>query len=145
MTSLDSFINKLPINLRMDISMEMHKSTFKKFDLFERFGEQRKILPWIASKMRPRFFTENTYLYQKGDNIDNFYFNIMGISCFVIPEYKNIMCGIVDPQRSLMQTRKRKRIMQFCGLEDSVLQTTAIIHDNFTNVDSTFKLKENGM
>lgn len=62
MTSLDMFINQLPANLRLDISMEMHKSNFKKFDLFERTGK-KKVLPWIASKMRPRYTTGNTYIY----------------------------------------------------------------------------------
>ena len=123
--------------------MEMHKSSFEKFDLFERIG-QKKMLPWIASKLRPRFQTESTYLYQKGDTIDNFYFGIKGISCFVIVGYKNIICGVVDPQGYLLQSENRRRIMQFCGVEDSVLNTSAMIHDNLTQSDSDFKFRDNG-
>ena len=36
MSSLDLFIDQLPVNLRLDISMEIHKENFRKFDLFER-------------------------------------------------------------------------------------------------------------
>ena len=50
--------------------------------------------------MRPRFATESTYIYQKGDNIDNFYFGIEGVYCFVLPEHKNIIYGVVDPIRA---------------------------------------------
>ena len=50
--------------------------------------------------MRPRFSTENTYMYQKGDIIDNFFFGVKGVFCFVIPEHKNIMYGVIDPVRS---------------------------------------------
>lgn len=90
------FINQLPVNLRLEISMELHKNNFKKFDLFERTGKKH-VLPWIASKMRPRYTTENTFLYQKGDTIDNFFFGLSGIFVFVVPEFKNTLCGVVDP------------------------------------------------
>lgn len=89
------------MNLRLDISMEVHKASFQKFDLFERTC--RKVShSWIASKMRPRYTTPNTYVYQKGDVIENFHFGLDGIFCFIAPECKNAICGVVDPQRSIL-------------------------------------------
>lgn len=96
MTGLDLFINELPANLKLEISEEIHRDNFNKFDLFAKIGS-RNFLAWVASKLRPRFETENVYLYQKGDNIENFYFGIKGILCFVIPEMRNIIYGVVDP------------------------------------------------
>ena len=128
MTGLDMFINELPVNLRLEISEEIHRDSFTKFDLFAKIGS-KNFLAWAASKLRPRFATENTYLYQKGDRIDNFYFGLKGVFCFVIPEYKNIIFGVIDPLKSTLQRSKHKRILQFFGCEDSVINTTALIHD----------------
>ena len=83
----------------------------------------------MASKLRPRFAAENTYLYQKGDSIDNFYFGIEGVLSFVLPEHHNMIFGVIDPARSVMQRSRLKRVMQFFGCEDSVINTTAAVHD----------------
>ena len=62
MTGLDIFINELPQNLRLEISEEIHRDNFAKFDLFSKIGS-RNFLAWVASKMRTRFATENSYIY----------------------------------------------------------------------------------
>lgn len=77
MTGLDIFINELPVNLRLEISEEIHRDNFNKFNLFAKIGG-KNFLAWVASKLRPRFCSENTYLYQKGDVIDNFFFGTKG-------------------------------------------------------------------
>lgn len=104
------FINQLPVNLRLEISEEIHRDNLKKFDLFTKIGN-RNFLAWVASKLRPRFAAENTYMYQKGDKIDNFYFGIRGILCFVLPEQKNMIFGVIDPARSVLQKSRHKRVM----------------------------------
>ena len=98
MTGLDMFINELPANLRLEISEEIHRDNFKKMDWFNEIGNPN-FRAWVASKLRPRYSTENTYMYQKGDNIDNFYFGVKGVYCFVIPEHKNVIYGVVDPAK----------------------------------------------
>lgn len=85
MTGLDMFINGLPDKLRLDISEEIHRDNLGKFTFFADLGGQN-FLAWVASKLRPRFETENVCIYEKGDYIDNFYFATKGVFCFVIPE-----------------------------------------------------------
>ena len=102
MTGLDLFINELPANLRLEISEEIHRKNFKTYTLFKEIGGPN-FEKWVASKLRPRFATENTYLYQKGDNINEFFFGIKGVFCFVIPDYKNIICGVMDPEQTIFR------------------------------------------
>ena len=83
-------------------------------------------------------------MYQKGDIIDNFFFGVKGVFCFVIPEHKNIMYGVIDPVRSNLQRSKRKRVMQYFGCEDSIVNTTALVHDRI-NIDDCFKFSRNGI
>lgn len=58
MTGLDIFISGLPDKLRLDISEEMQKKNFDKFTLFSSIGG-KNFLAWVASKLRPRYETEN--------------------------------------------------------------------------------------
>lgn len=50
-------------------------------------------------------------MYEKGDNIDCFFFGIKGIYAYVIPEQRNAIFGIVDPGRVNMQKSRHKRLM----------------------------------
>jgi len=143
MTGLDMFINELPANLRLEISEEIHRDKFSKMEWFRNIGNHN-FRAWVASKLRPRFSIENTYMYQKGDNIDNFYFGVTGVYCFVIPEHKNTIHGVVDPSKANQQKARRKRIMQYFGCEDSIVNTAALIHDRI-NIDDCFKFQNNGL
>lgn len=66
MTGLDVFISGLPDKLRLDISEEIHRNNFEKFTLFSSIGG-KNFLAWVASKLRPRFETDNVCMYEKGD------------------------------------------------------------------------------
>ena len=96
MSGLDVFISGLPDKLRLDISEEIHRDNFEKFRLFSKIGG-KNFLAWVASRLRPRFETDNVCMYEKGDLIDHFYFGIKGIFSFVIPEQRNAIFGVVDP------------------------------------------------
>ena len=70
---LDKFIEKLPKYLQMQITTEIHKDNFQKFDLFRSIGNEH-LLAWIGSRFKSRLIPSNTYYYQKGDVIDYVYF-----------------------------------------------------------------------
>lgn len=110
MTGLDIFISGLPDKLRLDISEEIHRSNFEKFNLFVTCGG-KNFAVWVASKLRPRYETENVCIYEKGDIIDKFYFGIQGIYCFVANEQRNAIFGVVDPMHVNMQKASLKRLM----------------------------------
>jgi len=49
---------------------------------------------------------------------------------------------VVDPQRVNLQKARRKRLLQFFGCEDAVVNTTMALHDRLSN--TPFKFKNNG-
>ena len=85
---LELFISRLPIHLRLEISEEIHKESFKKFDLFRKLGN-KNFLAWVSARLKSQLSTASSYYYQKGDLVDNFYFVIRGIGAFVIAEADN--------------------------------------------------------
>ena len=62
-----------------------------------------------------------------------FFFGLKGIACFVIPECKNNIFTVVDPLRARLQTSRRKRILQFFGCEDQVVNIIQRVHDREAN------------
>lgn len=49
--SLDTFIEQLPPHLRLEISEEIHKENFAKFELFRQTGN-KVFLAWISARMK---------------------------------------------------------------------------------------------
>ena len=48
---LDLFVSKLPANLRLEVSEEIHKENFKKFEVFMG-NESQNFLAWISSRLK---------------------------------------------------------------------------------------------
>ena len=48
---LDDFIHKLPMHLRLEVSEEIHRDNFMRFDLFKRIGN-KSFLAWVSSRMK---------------------------------------------------------------------------------------------
>lgn len=48
---LEEFISKLPHHLRLEISEEIHKESFKSFDIFAG-NDNQTFLAWIASRLK---------------------------------------------------------------------------------------------
>lgn len=94
---LDLFISKLPAHLRLEVSEEIHKENFKKFDVFMR-NENPTFLAWIASRLKQQLFSDSTFFYLKGDAIDHIYFALRGVGAFIMTESDNEMFGVIDPE-----------------------------------------------
>ena len=86
------------------------------------------------------------FFYQQGDVIDNFYFGIKGTSAFVIPQDQYRIFGVIDPEKSLVLTKHRRQIQQYFGIEDAVVNATALVHDDSVNFKEPkkFLFKKNG-
>ena len=120
------------MHLRLEVSEELHKESFKKFDLFKTLGN-KNFLAWVSSRLKQHLFTEQTYFYHKGDAIDNFYFSIRGVGAFVMADMNNETFSVIDPIMYLSAKRKKKRkveiktqpVMQYFGAEDIVINVAA--------------------
>lgn len=132
--------------MRLEISEEIHKENFKKFDLFRKLGN-KNFLAWVSARLKSQLFTSSSYYYQKGDLVDNFYFVIRGMGAFVIAEADNQMCSIVDPSLFIERRNNSKRagvaVLQYFGCEDMVINVAAQVHDNNRSSDD-FSFAKNG-
>ena len=63
--------------------------------------------------------------------IDNFYFGLKGTSAFVIPQQNYRIFSVIDPEKSLHPTKHRQQLLQYFGIEDAVVNYTAVIHDEY--------------
>ena len=48
-------------------------------------------------------------MYQRGDNIEDFFFSIKGMSGFVMPEHQNKLYAVIDPEEYKKNKSKRHR------------------------------------
>ena len=69
------------------------------------------------------------FFYQQGDVIDNFYFGLTGTSAFIVPKEGYRIFSVIDPEKSLLPTKYKKHLLQYFGIEDSVVNHTAMSHD----------------
>ena len=49
---LDLFVSRLPVHLRLEVSEEIHKENFKKFDIFGSMDNNQPFLAWISSRLK---------------------------------------------------------------------------------------------
>ena len=84
------------MHLRLEVSEEIHKENFKKFDLFKTLGN-KNFLAWVSARLKQQLVLESTFFYQKEDIIEHFYFSIKGVGAFVIMEQNNQVFQVIDP------------------------------------------------
>lgn len=144
---LDDFIHKLPMHLRLEVSEEIHRDNFMRFDLFKRIGN-KSFLAWVSSRMKMQLVSASASIYQKGDLIDNFFFCIRGVAAFVMSDLNNELIQVIDPIIYLARRKKQTNIsrfpvLQYFGAEDLVVNVAAIVHDE-ARTESDFSFFKNG-
>ena len=127
---LDQFIQQLPMHLRLEVSEEIHKESFEKFEIFKKIDMNGNFIAWISARLKQQMYPESTYFYQKGDSIDNFYLSIRGVGSFVMSDMNNEMFSIIDPILFTAGTRSKKfqnrlSVQQYFGAEDIVINMAA--------------------
>ncbi|XP_047340848.1 probable cyclic nucleotide-gated ion channel 5 [Impatiens glandulifera] len=72
----ESLVQTLPKDLRRDIKRHLCLALVKRVPLFENMDE--RLLDAICERLKPRLYTENTYLLREGDPVDEMLFIIRG-------------------------------------------------------------------
>jgi hypothetical protein len=68
MIGLDEFIQDLPANLRQQVTLKIHSSTFNKHEIFKKLRNKR-LLAFIGSRLRPLIYQTGTFVYKQGEDI----------------------------------------------------------------------------
>lgn len=55
---LENFIESLPLHLKLEVSMEIHRDIFSKHSLFSTIGN-KNFLSWVGSRLKPLCVNEN--------------------------------------------------------------------------------------
>ena len=108
---LDDFIHKLPMHLRLEVSEEIHKESFQRFNLFKKLGN-KNFLAWLSARLKQQLFADSVYFYSKGDYIESFFFCIKGLGAFVLQDRNNEMISIVDPDLFVKSKGKTTKKLQ---------------------------------
>jgi hypothetical protein len=85
---LANFVETLPPQLRIAVSIHIYKKTFNTHPFFRGLSN-RRLLSYMGSHFRPKFYQPGEYLYRQGDEITSFNFIKRGIGAFVKPAYQN--------------------------------------------------------
>ena len=94
---LAAFIDDLPPQLRIAVSIFIYQKTFETHPFFYNIGNER-LLAFLGQNFKPRFYESGRYLYHQGDVIGEFEIVTKGIGAFVQPRYHNQMFSIIHPE-----------------------------------------------
>ena len=50
-SEIDNFIQNLPLHLKLEVSEEIHKESFKRFNLFKKIGN-KNFLAWVSARLK---------------------------------------------------------------------------------------------
>ena len=86
---LQDFVESLPQDLRIEVSLFVFEETFKQIDYFK----ERPIafIAWICPLLKPQVKSMDNYVYFEGDEITCIYFLKYGLAGYVLPRYQNLM------------------------------------------------------
>ena len=51
-TGLEGFIGMLPVHLKLEVSEEIHRKNFAKFQLFTKLGNKH-FIAWVGARLKP--------------------------------------------------------------------------------------------
>jgi CRP-like cAMP-binding protein len=81
------FVNELPYKLKIDLSMEIHKTIYKTIDFFK--VKEKSFIAWIGPLLKPCNTQELEYIYKEGEDIKEIFFLVNGIAGYVLPRFEN--------------------------------------------------------
>jgi hypothetical protein len=126
-SGLADFVQTLPPQLQIAVSIHIYKTTFQKHPFFLNLRDKR-MLAYIGQSFHPCYYQTGQYLYQIGDEITSFKIATKGIAAFVQPHYHNQIYAIVNAN-NLEDNQKpcHRKVFQHCGFEDTVINHTLFI------------------
>jgi hypothetical protein len=81
---MDEFIEALPAHLNQEVTLAIYKNLFDTHKMFRTFKKNNRLLHFIGSKLRPTFTASGTFIYRKGDEINDLVIVQKGIAAFVV-------------------------------------------------------------
>lgn len=101
-SELDYFLDDLPLSLRVELSMTVHKLIFKEFPLFTQIGEKQKgFINWISAQFKAQILSQGSIIYNEDDEITTFYFQTKGLAAFILPKMSGMVYAIIDPEKQI--------------------------------------------
>ena len=71
-----AFLAELPQNLRIELSMLMHKDLMNKVNFFK--GKPAHFIAFIGPLLKPVRVSEDSFVYREGDPVEDVYFMVQG-------------------------------------------------------------------
>jgi CRP-like cAMP-binding protein len=88
------FLNELPQNLKIELSLIMHKEIIKKIFFFS--GKPAHFIAFIGPLLKPLHVEDGTYIYKEKDPIEEIFFLIKGKAAFVHKDIKDSCYLIIE-------------------------------------------------
>lgn len=85
---LITFVNELPQDLRLEVSLFIYEDTFKQLEFLQ--NRPVSFITWICPLLRPMILNKDQYVFFEGDDIACIYFLKKGDAGYVLPRHKNV-------------------------------------------------------
>ena len=89
-----NFLNELPQNLKVELSVVMHQELIRTVKFFRR--KEPHFIAFVAPLLKPIKVEKDQYIYKEGDPIDEIYFLVTGQAGYALQEYKDAIYVIID-------------------------------------------------
>ena len=89
-----SFLNELPQNLKIELSLIMHREIVKKIYFFQ--NKSPHFIAFIGPLLKPLHIEEGSYIYKEKDPIEEIFFLIKGKAALVHKDIKDSPYLIID-------------------------------------------------
>jgi hypothetical protein len=98
---IDEFIEKLPYDLKLEITLNMYKELFTKHTFFDiRLRSRNRFLGWVGMRLKKSSAVAGSMIYQQGSDMSHLYLVEKGTCAFIAPKLNNAMFGVVDGKKS---------------------------------------------
>lgn len=107
---INHFVEELPHQLRLQVSLHIHEQTYKTIDIFR--NRSAAFISWVCPLLKPSTYPDKEYIYFEGDDVTDIFFLMKGKAGFVLPKYQNIPYieitlgshfGVIDILGSIVQ------------------------------------------
>jgi hypothetical protein len=71
---VQEFMDILPPNLKLELSLVIHKETINSMRFFKQRKEDLNFISWICPLLKPALFAKSEFIFQEGDKLENLFF-----------------------------------------------------------------------
>ena len=84
---LNAFVDDLPQNLKVEVSLFIHEQTYKKISFLKNRSDS--FIAWVCPLLKPYLNLEDQYIFFEGDDVHQVYFLMKGECGFVLPKHND--------------------------------------------------------